>query len=114
MADLTTDQWKSFLNARLLQEQGKDAEALEVFEKLLAANPASAHLQSSKAFALDRLNRKSDAAAARIGAAYSKAAAALSGNADKPDSWTAELTNLLNEVQQVEKGRSISAAMVAW
>lgn len=114
MPDLTTDQWKSFLNARILQEQGKDAEALEMFDKLLAANPSSTHLQSSRAFALERLNRRGDAASARIAAAYSKTAASLSGEADKPEAWTSELTNLLNEVQQLEKGRSISAALVAW
>jgi Flp pilus assembly protein TadD len=114
MTDLTTDQWKSFLNARILQEQGKDAEALDIFDKLLAANPANPHLRSSKAFALERLNRRTDAVAARIASAYSKAAAALSGDADRPENWTAELNNLLNEVQGVEKGRAISAALVAW
>ena len=114
MSDLTTDQWKTFLNARLLQEQGKDAEALDSFERLLAANPTNAHLQASKAFALDRLNRKGDAAAARIASAYSKAAAQLSGEADKPEAWSAELGSLLGEIQQVEKGRGFSAVMVAW
>lgn len=114
MPDLTTDQWKAFLNARLLQEQGKDAEALDGFERLLAANPTNAHLQASKAFALDRLNRKGDAIAARVSAAYSKAAAQLSGDADKPEAWTTELGSLLNEIQQVEKGRGFSTVMVAW
>ncbi len=114
MSDLTIDQWKTFLNARVSQEQGRDAEALEMFDRLLAANPNNPHVQASRAFALERLNRKGDALAARIGAAYAKAAAALSGEADRPETWTSELSSLLNEVQQVEKGRSISAAMVAW
>lgn len=114
MPDLTIDQWKAFLSARLLQEQGKDSEALETFDRLLAASPGNAHLQASRAFALDRLNRKSDAVGARIAVAYSKAAAALSGDADKPDAWTSELSNLLNEVQGLEKGRGLSAAMAAW
>lgn len=114
MANLTSDQWKTFLNARLLQEQGKDAEALDVFDKLLSANPTNPHLQASKAFALERLDRKGDAAAARIAAAYSKAAVSLSGDADRPESWTSELNNLLNEIQQVERGRGISPVLVAW
>jgi len=114
MPDLSPDQWKTFLNARLLQEQGKDADALEAFDKLLSANPTSAHLQSSRAYALERLNRRGEAASARIAAAYSKTAAALIGDADKPDAWTAELNTLLNEVQQLEKGRSISTVMIAW
>lgn len=114
MPDLTVDQWKSFLGARLLQEQGKDSEALEAFDRLLAANPGNPHLAASRAFAFDRLNRKSDAIGARLQLAYSKAAAALSGEADKPEAWTAELNNLLNEIQGVEKGRGISTVMVAW
>lgn len=114
MASLNTEQWKSFLNARLLQEQGKDSEALEAFDKLLASSPGNQHLQASLAFALERLDRRGDATAARIAAAYSRASAALSGEADKPEAWTAELSTLLGEIQQVEKGRSISPVLVAW
>ncbi len=114
MAGLNTEQWKSFLNARLLQEQGKDGEALETFNKLLASDPGNQHIQASRAFALERLDRKGDATVARIAAAYSKASAALSGEADKPEAWTAELSSLLGELQQVEKGRGISAVLVAW
>lgn len=114
MSDLTLDQWRTFLNGRILQEQGKDGEALELFDRLLASHPKDPHLQASRAFALERLNRKGDAASARIAAAYSKAAAGLIGDADKPEAWTAELNSLLSEVQQVEKGRSISSLMVAW
>jgi hypothetical protein len=113
-ADLSLDQWKTFLRARLAQESGKDAEALEVFERLVAANPGNAHLQSSRAFALERLNRGQDAAGARIGAAYARAAASLTGSADKPENWTAELNALINEVDVATQGRGVSASLVAW
>lgn len=114
MADLSVDQWKTFLHARLLQESGKDAEALEVFDRLLTLHPTNPHLQSSRAFALERLNRGSEAVPARVAAAYAKAASSLVGNADKPEDWTAELKNLISEVELTERGRPLTAALVAW
>ena len=95
MSDLTLEHWKEFLHARLLQEAGKDAEALPVFDRLAEIYPDNAHIQASRGFAYQRLDQSAKAASARLASAYSKASAALIGGADQPEAWTAELNRLL-------------------
>src|SRR4051812_39315070 len=63
MDQLSLDDWKHFLKARVVQEQGKDADALAVFDELLARHPNNSHLNASRAFALQRLGRTHEAAA---------------------------------------------------
>ncbi len=114
MSDLSLDEWKVFLKARLQQEAGRDAEALATFNQLSEVKADNAHVQASRAFALSRLNNGPASSALRIGAAYSKAAASLVGDADTPEAWTAELNSLLSELDGVQKGRPVSASFVVW
>lgn len=114
MADLSVDQWKAFLNARLTQEAGDDQKALEILDKLAVVHPNNPHIQSARAFALVRLNRSDEAKVARISAAYAKTAATLVGDADKPEAWTSELKSLLGELESTEKSALFASQAVAW
>ena len=115
MADeMTTDEWKTFLQARITQEQGRDSEALPIFERLLDAHPRNAHLLASRTFALARLNRASEAATAKISADYADAGRALVGANDKPDVWIGKLTSMLSEMDQVQTRGFAAQMMAAW
>lgn len=110
MPELTVNDWKDFISARLLQEEGKDKDALPVFEKLAKAYPTNPHVQTARAFALQRASQGDDAVAARLNAAYSKAAAALSGDADSPEAWVKELQALKDALP----GGIRAESLVAW
>lgn len=115
MTELSTTDWKAFLNARIIQEKGDDEKALKTFEGLLEKYPHNQHLKSSRAFALERLNRGVEALADRISAKYAEIGRQLTGDADKPEAWNAELSEILENVERAEDGISLSAgAFVAW
>ncbi len=111
MPELSVEDWKEFIKARLLQEAGKDGEAFPVFDKLAKAYPRNPHAQTARAFALLRMDQKDDATSARLDAAYSKAAAALSGSSDRPEAWTRELNSLL---EMLPGGIRAESAASAW
>lgn len=112
--EMTADEWKTFLQARISQEQGRDAEALPIFERLLAAHPRNVHLLASRTFALARLNRGSEAATAKISAEYSDLGSTLVGPNDKPDAWIAKLTSMVSEMEQVQTRGFAAQTMAAW
>ena len=41
MDELTVPEWKSFLGARITQENGDDGKALEIFDELLKLHPTN-------------------------------------------------------------------------
>jgi hypothetical protein len=110
---LTVDEWRTFLKARIKQEQGHDADALPVFESLLVFHPRNPHLLASRTFALARLKQGENAAASVIEAEYSQAGQTLVGANDKPDQWEAKLNSLLTQLEQYEKSNFQAASMVA-
>jgi hypothetical protein len=110
---LTVGEWKTFLQARIKQEQGKDSDALPIFESLLAAHPHNVHLLASRAYALSRLKRGEDATASIIDAEYSQAGQTLVGSKDRPDLWGEKLTTLLGQIDQVEKTKTAGIAIGA-
>ena len=114
MATLSTSDWRTFLKARILQEEGKDAEALTVFDQLLATYPDDAHLNSSCAFALERLGRSGEAVAGRIAVKYTELGKRLSGPADKPADWTNELSSLVGSIQDFDARGAAPAVLLAW
>ncbi len=114
MSELTVQEWKTFLKARIVQEKGKDAEALPVFDRLLAQHPNDPHLQSSRAFALQRLGRAEEAVASRIAARYSVLGNSLTGPADEPDVWITNLKDVLDDADEFEQAGGIAASLVAW
>jgi Flp pilus assembly protein TadD len=114
MNQLTVEEWKVFLKARMAQEAGNDQEALTAFDQLLEARPDNPHLMSSRAFALQRLGRKDEAAANHIAAKYAVMSQSLTAAADKPEAWTSGLKSLLANVEKLDSGAALSAVMVAW
>lgn len=114
MNTLSLTEWKTFLNARALQEKGDDQKALEIFEELLLVKPANPHLQSSRAFALERLGRGTEAIADRIALKYAELGRELTGDSDKPEAWTSALSSLLGEVENAEAKGVVASALVAW
>jgi predicted Zn-dependent protease len=111
---LSLQEWKTFLKARITQEQGKDQDALKVFDQILASHPNDPHLIASRAFALQRLGREEESAASRLEAKYAVLGTSLVGAADQPDTWTAQLKSLVNEVDRFEASPAAAATMVAW
>ena len=115
MADeMTSIEWKAFLNARIQQERGDDAGALSVFEDLLSRHPRNQHLLASRTYALSRLGIGEGAQVAKIDAEYSEVGKQLIGEKDDPDAWIERLSKLLNSLEQ-EPPRSIESVHdVAW
>ncbi|WUA07006.1 hypothetical protein OG225_33580 [Nocardia sp. NBC_01377] len=107
-------EWKSFLKARIAQEQGEDEDALKTFDKLLRSNPTDPHLHASRSFALERLGRNDEAASSRIASVYSALGANLVGEADNPREWTKGLQGLAKGIEGFEKSGNLSATFVAW
>jgi predicted Zn-dependent protease len=105
--------WRTFLKARITQEQGKDQEALKVFDELLLAYPDNPHLLASRAAALQRLGREDEAIAGRIAAKYASAAKTLVGPADTPEAWVSRLKNMQADLDRFESSGAIASA-VAW
>jgi len=114
MSELSMQDWKVFLKARIEQEQGKDDQALEIFDSLLAKYPGDPHVAASRAFALQRLGRTDDAAAAYVAAKYAALGRTLVGGQDKPDLWSSQLSSVLTEVDDYEKSGKLAATLVAW
>jgi predicted Zn-dependent protease len=114
MSTLSVSEWKSFLKARILQEEGQDEKALTVFEELLSAHPDDPHLQSSRAFALERLGRPEEARANRVAVKYADLGKTLIGPADKPEAWIGQLSNLLNATEEAELKGAVASSVVAW
>lgn len=114
MSEMSIQDWKSFLKARIEQEQGKDHQALRTFESLLEKYPGNAHLASSRAFALQRLGRTDDAAAASVAAKYAALGRSLVGELDKPEAWTSQLSSVVNELEEFEKSGRLAATLIAW
>ncbi len=112
--DLSSKEWRTFLEARIQQENGNDAEALDVFESLYRRHPGNPHLKASRAYALQRLGRASEADLIRIDAEYSEAGRTLIGERDEPEAWISRLSSL---VESLDKGVSkslVSSSMVDW
>jgi hypothetical protein len=114
MNDLSIQDWKVFLKARIEQEQGKDDQALRVFDSLLTKYPANQHLAASRSYALQRLNRGGEAAAALIAAKYAALGRMLVGDQDRPELWTSQLHSTLADVDEFERSGRLAAAVVAW
>jgi hypothetical protein len=114
MSSLSAEDWKTFLEARIQQENGADEQALKVFEALLAAHPDDRHLQASRAFALERLGRAEEAVADRISAKYTELGRTLVGSKDKPDVWTEQLQSLVGDIDQASTNKIAAAALMAW
>ena len=114
MNELSIQDWKVFLKARIEQEQGKDEQALLVFDSLLQKYPGNPHLAASRTFALDRLGRSTEAAAATVAAKYAALGRKLVGDQDKPGVWANELHTILGEMDDFEKSGRFAATLVAW
>jgi hypothetical protein len=115
MADsLSVEEWRKFLNARIVQEQGNDAKALEVFDSLLEAHPRNAHLLASRTFALQRLESTSDALASSVASKYAALGSTLVGDRDDPEKWATELSKLIDELDTAEPSAMVEGALVAW
>jgi predicted Zn-dependent protease len=114
MSELTIQDWKVFLRARIEQEQGKDQQALQVFEALLQKYPGNSHLAASRAIGLQRLGRTDDAAAASIAAKYAALGRTLTGEQDKPEVWSAQLNSVLGEADDFQKSGKLAATLIAW
>ena len=111
--DLNADEWIAFLKARILQEKGNDAEALPVFERLLAGHPRNPHLLSSRAMALKRLG-KPEVLVAKIAAEYAEAGRRFVGPGDKPDVWVEKMTALLSALEKKDADAFVADSLVAW
>ena len=104
--------WKEFLQARILQEKGNDAQSLEIFDKLANHYPDNEHFQTAKTFALARLGRRDEAIASNVTKLYTDAAKKLNGSEDRSESWINELNSLVSEV---DKFSNISSPVsVVW
>ncbi len=114
MSEMTVQDWKVFLRARIEQEQGKDQEALLTFEALHQKYPGDAHLAASRAFSLQRLGRTDEAAAASIAAKYAVLGRTLVGDRDESEEWTNQLNAVLGEVEDFEKSGKLAATLIAW
>jgi len=114
MDELTVPEWKSFLGARITQENGDDGKALEIFDELLKLHPTNPHLLGARAFALQRLGRKEDAIAAQLESSYSELGKSLTGTRDVPEVWTARLKSLLEETEAPEALMAAGGATIAW
>jgi len=114
MHDLSIQDWKVFLKARIEQEQGKDDHALRTFDSLLAKYPGNQHLAASRSYALQRLHRSGEAAAAQIAAKYAALGRTLVGENDHPEVWTNHLNAALQEVDEFERSGQLAAAVIAW
>jgi predicted Zn-dependent protease len=111
---MNLNEWGEFLQARITQEKGNDAEALDVFEALLAKHPTNPHLQASRAHTLRRLGREQEAVAAVIAARYASLAQTLVGEADNPEAWVATMVDLANDAERAAKGEPFATAAMAW
>lgn len=114
MDELSIQEWRVFLKARIEQEQGRDEQALHVFDSLLQKHPRNPHLAASRAFALARLGRDTEATAATVAVRYAALGRALVGDQDKPEVWTSELHALLSEMDDFAKSGRLAATLVAW
>ncbi|MDH6291951.1 hypothetical protein [Rhodococcus opacus] len=116
MAEMSLEDWRTFLEARIEQERGNDEQALAVFDQLSETYPNDSHLSASRAYALQRLGRTQEAASSRLAARYASLGQALVGPNDKPDLWISALQDVLNEVDQPVQAAGLpsSPAMVVW
>ena len=114
MSDMSLDDWKIFLEARLAQEGGNDADTLSTFEALAEKYPNNPHVQSSRAFALERMGEEAQAAPFRIAARYSNAARSLVGSSDTPELWSDEIKELLDSLDGISKGKAVPGTFKAW
>lgn len=114
MADLSLQDWQRFLRARIEQEQGGDEKALQVFDELHAKYPSDPHINSSRAYALSRLGRDSEAAVSQIAARYSELGRTLVGRNDRPEAWTEQLQALLGDTEAISAKNAFAASAVAW
>ena len=110
------DTWRTFLNARIAQEQGKDEEALPAFEKVLQADSTNPQFINSKTIALRRLNRNDEAFVNHMKARYAELAKTYVGEHDRPKPWIEGLTAILDEIRNYERagGAEDLLASVAW
>lgn len=115
MSDMTMEDWKEFLKARLEQESGKnESEVNDVFERLAQSYPDNPHVQASLAFALERQGKTEESITQRVGAKYSSLARSLSGNNDSPELWSKELQELLDGLKSASKGKGVPGTFKAW
>jgi predicted Zn-dependent protease len=115
MAEMTVADWTTFLRARIEQERGQDAQALSVFERLLEKYPNDPHLNSSRAFALQRLGREQEAIASSIAARYTSLGQALVGPNDTPDVWISALQDVVEELERPERAAEAAARpLMVW
>lgn len=114
MNQLSIQDWKTFLRARIDQERGRDEQALGIFETLLRTYPDNPHLQASRSFALTRLRREPEAAASQIAAKYANLGRTLVGDKDNPEVWNNKLNMLLSDIEGFEKSGAMAAAAIAW
>ncbi|HLX52656.1 MAG TPA: tetratricopeptide repeat protein [Aquella sp.] len=94
------------MQARILQENGNDAQALDIFEKLISQYPENEHFQAAKTFALLRLGKIEDAASSNINRAYTEIGKKLTGANDKPEVWINELNTLIAQTDSKKLGIS--------
>lgn len=114
MNQLTLAEWKTFLSARVLQEQGSDQEALKVFDELLLAHPDNPHLLAARSFALQRLGQPDAAEATRIASTYAELGRTLVGPKDDPKVWTDQLKALLGDTEKLDSTKMLASAFVVW
>ena len=114
MSQLSVNDWKLFLEARIEQEQGKDASALARFESLLDRYPDNPHLLASRTFALQRLGRADEAVASQIAAKYAELGRTLVGERDRPEVWTSQLHATVSELDEFQKSGKVASVLMAW
>jgi hypothetical protein len=104
--------WNEFLEARILQEKRKDAEALPILDRLCSSYPNNPSFLKARAWSLSVLNREEDAVSSVVNAAYSELAVKLRGDGDVADQWISELEKLKKAIQVGDK--KIATSAVAW
>ena len=105
--------WKIFLKGRILQEEGKDNEALKYFEEASKIEPNNSQFLNAKAFALQNLKRTDEALLNIVKSQYSKLATKLVEKNDKPEQWLEGLNEIVNNIEKI-KVRPMDKVRMVW
>lgn len=105
--------WKLFLKGRILQEEGKDSEALKLIEEALKIESNNPQFLNAKAFLLKSMKRNDEALLNVIKSKYSDLASRITDKNDKPDHWVPGLTGLVKDIESF-KARPEDQVTMCW
>jgi tetratricopeptide (TPR) repeat protein len=104
--------WKLFLRGRIHQEKNQLGEAIQLFDEALTVDPDNTSFMRAKFIAfstLTGLNTSQKNQIDEIRTRYEELGKKLSGNNDVADVWIKELSNLISNIEEVEKSPKLSA-----